>query len=159
MGTPCRAFLVTGAFICLTGCAVGPDYEPPAVTVPTAFATASLTPAVASASTAVDYVRWWQVLHDRQLNALIERAVVSNPDIEIMLSKVQEARTREIVVLGGMLPTVEGSAAIATGTGVNLMQGRIPPVLIAGANFRGLKSITRLAGFDAGWELDLFGKY
>ncbi len=58
-----------------------------------------------------------------------------------------------------MLPTVGGNAAIATGTGINLMQGRVPPVLIAGANFRGLKSISRLAGFDAGWELDLFGKY
>src|SRR6266436_5915257 len=152
MGTPCRAFLVTGAFIWLSGCAVGPDYEPPAVAVPAAFATSSLTPAVASAPTAADFVRWWQVLHDPQLNALIERAIVSNPDIEIMLTRVQEARTREIVVLGGMLPTVGGSAAIATGTGVNLMQGRIPLPLISAANFRGLKSVTQLAGFDARWE-------
>src|SRR2546422_684018 len=159
MGTPCRAFLVTGAFIWLSGCAVGPDYEPPVVAVPTAFATASLTPAVASAPPAADFVRWWQVLHDPQLNALIERAVISTPDIEIARTRVQEARTREIVVLGAMLPTVGGNAAIATGTGINLMQGRVPPVLIAGANFRGLKSISRLAGFDAGWELDLFGKY
>lgn len=159
MGTPCRAFLVTGAFIWLSGCAVGPDYEPPAVAVPTAFATASLTPAVASAPTAADFVRWWQVLHDPRLNALIERAVASNPDIEIMLTRVQEARSREIVVLGAMLPTVGGNAATATGTGVNLMIGRIPLPLIAGSNFRGLKSVSRLAGFDAGWELDLFGKH
>ncbi len=52
-----------------------------------------------------------------------------------------------------------GSAAIATGTGVNLMIGRIPLPLISAANFRGLKSIGRLVGFDAGWELDLFGKH
>ena len=154
-----RALLVTGAFIWLSGCAVGPDYELPAVAVPTVFGTASLTPAVASASTAADFVRWWQVLHDPRLNALIERAVASNPDIEIMLTRVQEARSREIVVVGAMLPTAGGSAAIATGTGVNLMIGRIPLPLISAANFRGLKSIGRLAGFDAGWELDLFGKH
>ena len=154
-----RALLVTGAFIWLSGCAVGPDYELPAVAVPAVFGTASLTPAVASAPTAADFVRWWQVLRDPRLNALIERAVASNPDIEIMLTRVQEARSREIVVVGAMLPTAGGSAAIATGTGVNLMIGRIPLPLISAANFRGLKSIWRLAGFDAGWELDLFGKH
>src|SRR6266849_3350529 len=159
MGTPCRAFLVPGAFICLCGCAVGPDYEPPVVAVPEVFGTALLTPAVAGTPATVDFVRWWQVLHDRRLNALIERAVASNPDIEIMLTRVQEAREREIVVVGAMLPTVGGSAAIATGTGINLMIGRIPLPLISAGDFRGLKSVSRLAGFDAGWELDLFGKY
>jgi len=158
MATPFRALLLTGALIWLSGCAVGPDYEPPVVAVPQVFGTASLTPAVASAPLA-DFVRWWQALHDRQLDALIEQAVASNPDIEIMLTRVQEARTREIVVLGGMLPTVGGSGAIATGTGVNLMQGRVPQTLISGGNFRGLKSIWRMAGFDTRWELDLFGKY
>src|SRR5215470_623655 len=159
MATPFRALLLTGAFIWLSGCAVGPDYVPPVVAVPQVFGTASLTPAVAGTPAAADFVRWWQVLHDRQLNALIERAVVANPDIEIMLTRVQEARTREIVVLGAMLPTVGGSGAIATGTGVNLMQGRVPQTLISGGNFRGLKSIWRMAGFDTRWELDLFGKY
>ena len=159
MATPFRALLLTGALIWLSGCAVGPDYEPPVVAVPEVFGTASLTPAVASAPLAANFVRWWQALHDRQLDALIEQAVASNPDIEIMLTRVQEARTREIVVLGGMLPTVGGSAAIATGTGVNLMQGRVPQTLISGGNFRGLKSIWRMAGFDTRWELDLFGKY
>src|SRR5713101_6808467 len=98
-----RALLVTGAFIGLSGCAVGPDYELPAVAVPNVFGAASLTPAVASAPATVDFVRWWQCLYSRRLIALIERAVASNPDIEIMLTRVQEARTREIVVLGAML--------------------------------------------------------
>src|SRR5881409_1241168 len=74
MATPFRALLVTGAFIWLSGCAVGPDYELPAVVVPEVFVTASLTPAVPSAPTTADFVRWWQVLHDPRLNALIEGA-------------------------------------------------------------------------------------
>jgi hypothetical protein len=51
MGIPFRALLVTGAFIWLSGCAVGPDYEPPVVAVPELFGTALLQPAVASSPT------------------------------------------------------------------------------------------------------------
>lgn len=46
MGILRRAILVASAFIWLSGCAVGPDYDPPAVTVPKAFGTASLSPAL-----------------------------------------------------------------------------------------------------------------
>jgi NodT family efflux transporter outer membrane factor (OMF) lipoprotein len=159
MATPFRALLLTGAFIWLSGCAVGPDYEPPAVAVPNTFGAASVQPAAASAPTTADFVRWWQVLHDPQLNVLIERAIASNPDIEIMLTRVQEARSREIVVLGAMLPTVGGAGSVATGTGVNLTIGRVPLTLTSAADFRGLKSVWRLGGFDAAWELDLFGRY
>src|SRR5260370_23892277 len=98
MRMPSHAFLVTTAFISFSGCAIGPDYEPPAVTVPEVFRTASSTPAVASAPMTADFVRWWQVLHDPQLNWLIEQAIASNPDIEIALTRVQE----EPVQLRGM---------------------------------------------------------
>jgi NodT family efflux transporter outer membrane factor (OMF) lipoprotein len=159
MGRRCRALLVIGTSVWLSGCAVGPDYELPTGAIPKFFGTASLTPAVAGTPAAADFVRWWQVLHDRQLNALIERAVASNPDIEIALTRVQEARTQQIVVLGAMLPTVGGSAATAIGTGTDLTKGRAAQSIRAGDNTSGLKSISRMAGFDAGWELDLFGKY
>jgi NodT family efflux transporter outer membrane factor (OMF) lipoprotein len=166
MSTPGRALLVAGAFIWLSGCAVGPDYQLPEAAVPKLFGSASLTSAAAPmaspASTHSDqFVRWWQILHDRRLNTLVERAVASNPDIEIALTRVQEAREQEIVVIGAMLPTVGGSAAVATGsgTGVDLTRGRAAQSIRAGDTASGLKSISRIAGFDAGWELDLFGKY
>jgi NodT family efflux transporter outer membrane factor (OMF) lipoprotein len=143
----------------LSGCAVGPDYDLPTVGIPKFFGTASLTPAVASAAADADFVRWWRSLHDRQLNALVERAIASNPDIEIALTRVQEARTQQVVVLGAMLPTVGGSATTAIGSGTDLTKGRAAQSIRAGDTTTGLKSISRIAGFDAGWELDLFGKY
>jgi outer membrane protein TolC len=158
MGLPCRALLVVGAFICLSGCAVGPDYDPPAVAVPTTFRATSLTPAIAHAPSIPDFVRWWRVLHDPQLDRLIEMAVAGNPDIEIALTHVQEARSQQIVVLGGMLPTAGGSGMIATGTGIDLSRGRIDPAIAAGDDPRGFRTIDRMAGFDASWEIDLFGK-
>jgi outer membrane protein TolC len=158
MGTPCRAFLVTGAFVWLSGCAVGPDYGPPAIAVPQAFGTASLTPAVAAAPATADFVRWWDALHDPQLNWLIERAIAGNPDIEIALMRVQEARSQQIVVLGAMLPAIGSHGGIAAGSGGDLMRSRTGLTLRAGDSTRGYRAISRMAGFDASWELDLFGK-
>jgi outer membrane protein TolC len=157
MGTLRRAILVASAFIWLSGCAVGPDYDPPAVTVPKAFGTASLSPALAGAAASPDFVRWWQ--HDPQLDWLVERAIVSNADIEMALMRVQEARSEQVVVLGGMLPTMGGDAGIATGSGGDLMRGRLPGTIRAGDAVRGYRAVSRIAGFDAGWELDLFGKH
>jgi NodT family efflux transporter outer membrane factor (OMF) lipoprotein len=153
-----RVLLIIGAAVWFSGCAVGPDFELPSVGVPKSFGTASLTSATDSPPSAADFVRWWQVLHDSQLNALIERAVASNPDIEIALTRVQEARTEQIVVLGALLPTVGASAAAGLGTGTDLTKGRAANSLRAGNNTTGIKSVSRIAGFDAGWELDLFGK-
>jgi NodT family efflux transporter outer membrane factor (OMF) lipoprotein len=160
MGSLSWALSIIGA-VWVSGCAVGPDFELPTVGVPKSFGTASLTSATDSPPRrpAADFVRWWQVLHDRQLNALIERAVASNPDLEIALTRVQEARTEQIVVLGAMLPKVNASAAAGLGTGTDLMEGRAAQALSAGSNTTGIKSVSRIAGFDAGWELDLFGKY
>jgi outer membrane protein TolC len=72
---------------------------------------------------------------------------------------VQEARTEQIVVFGALLPTVGANAAAGLGTGTDLMEGRAAQALSAGSNTTGVKSVSRIAGFDAGWELDLFGKY
>jgi outer membrane protein TolC len=98
-------------------------------------------------------------LHDSQLNALIQRAIASSPDVEIMLARVQEARLREIVAIGAMLPTVGGSATAAIGSGTDLTRGRVTQPIRAGVVTSGVKSISRVAGFDAVWELDLFGKH
>src|SRR5260370_2030810 len=153
-----RAVLVTSAFISFSGCAVGPDYQLPTVAVPTEFRTASLTPAIASAPTTGEFVRWWQVLHDPQLTWLIEQASASKPDIEIALTRGQEARLQQNVLLGAMLPTVTGRGGIATGSAGDLMRSRAGLALRAGDSTHGFRAISRMAGFDASWELDLCGR-
>ena len=76
------------------------------------------------------------------------------------LDRLQQARTYEAVVVGHALPEVDASAAAARGTGTDLARGRAD----AGAGIRGqqrgaLQHINTLAGFDAVWELDIFGKF
>jgi NodT family efflux transporter outer membrane factor (OMF) lipoprotein len=152
-------FLACGA-VSLSGCAVGPDYLPPDVLVPARFGAASEISSYEGPPTAVtSSTRWWQALHDRQLNALVERAIASNLDIEAALTRVQRGRTEEIVVLNAALPQVGVSAGVAAGSGTDLTKGRVADSLRAGSSTIGLESLSRIVGFDGGWELDVFGKY
>jgi NodT family efflux transporter outer membrane factor (OMF) lipoprotein len=158
---PVSAILL-GAAACIAGCSVGPNYRPPAVDVPSAFDISPETqPATRGASTqpAVDITRWWQSLGDPELNTLIARAVASNLDLAQALARVQEARSSEAVTAGGVLPFVEASGALAKGTGTNSTKGRVSSPLNAGTNTTGLHEITQVVGFDAGWEIDLWGKF
>ncbi len=90
---------------------------------------------------------------------MIERAVAANPDLEIAFARLQEARAQEAVTNGGSLPLVDFSAGAGRGSGTNSVRGRIAPPVYAGSNTGGLIEVTQIVGFDAGWELDLFGKF
>lgn len=147
----------------LSGCAVGPDYLLPHIGAPAMFTTGSLgsdrrgsVAVVQSDSPSI--VRWWSLLKDPQLESLIERAIVANPDIEIAADHIRAARANEVAVRGLALPYVEANAAAGRGTGTNSTKGRVAGPLNAATNTNGLEEITHVAGFDAGWELDLFGK-
>ena len=149
----------------LSACAVGPNYRTPRVPLPRAFDAAPAasgggpsTPAAARPA-AVDPASWWRSLGDPLLDSLVERAVRSNLDLEVALDRLQEARMREAVVLGGALPEVGVSAGGGLGTGRNATRGRTGPGLNAATNPRSLSRVDWAAGFDAVWELDVFGKY
>lgn len=150
------------AGIMLAGCEVGPDYQSPAMPVPARFAAKAPTPATPTGggdAPAVDLETWWHSLGDHDLDSLVERAIAANLDIEIALTRLQEARTEEAVVLGLALPVADATAGGGSGTGSDLSRGRVAPPLGSADNRAGLKHVASVVGFDAGWELDLFGKY
>jgi NodT family efflux transporter outer membrane factor (OMF) lipoprotein len=153
-------FCAVAIVVTLTGCAVGPNYHTPKIKVPEGFAAASGTPAAtASGKAAVDLTQWWRALNDHQLESLIDRAIRTNPSLEIALTRLQEARTFETVVAGHALPNLQASAGVGRGTGSDLTRGRVAPPLTSASNTAGLQHITSVYGFDAAWEIDLFGKY
>ncbi len=152
-------FLIVLGVAALCGCAVGPDYRLSEIEVPVSYGSAWKAAITQETAPQPEPVRWWRSLHDRELNRLVERAVESNPDIEIALTRIQAFRTQEIVVIGNALPQVGASGAVAAGTGTDLTKGRVAQSIRAGDATTGLQHIDRMAGFDAQWELDLFGKY
>jgi NodT family efflux transporter outer membrane factor (OMF) lipoprotein len=155
--------VVLGLVAGLAACAAGPSYRTPKPDVPPNFA--SRVAANSAASTleptapTPDLATWWRALNDDELNSLVDRAVKSNLDLQIALDRLQQARTYETVVLGYALPDVDASAAAGRGTGSDLTKGRADTALRSADNGTGLQHINTIAGFDAVWELDLFGKF
>jgi NodT family efflux transporter outer membrane factor (OMF) lipoprotein len=147
--------LATGLATLLAGCAVGPNYHRPQLPLPDHYAAQPQS----TGTSAVELASWWHALKDPELDSLIDRAITANPDIEIALDHLQEARTYEAGMLGLVLPDLEGSAAAARGTGSDLTRGRAPQSLVSADNTNGLKHINEIGGFDSVWELDVFGKY
>ncbi len=146
----------------LASCAVGPDYHTPHVRVPDQYAAAPAPAAPAggtsSAAAPVDLANWWHVFGDPELDSLIERAVEANPRVLIALDRLQAARTYEAGLIGTALPFADASGAYGTGTASDESRGRAPDALTGADTTRGLNSVTAVGGFDAYWELDVFGR-
>jgi len=163
--------LAFGMIAGLAACAAGPNYRTPRPDLPEKFAAAAGAPAAAPGqaasgvnppaveAAAVDTAAWWRSLNDPELNSLVERAIKSNLDLEIALTRLQQARTFEAVVVGHALPQVDATAGEGRGTGTDLTRARAEQPLRSADNGGGLEHINTLAGFDAVWEIDVFGKY
>lgn len=143
---PVASFFIFLYASALGGCMVGPDFKPPQVAVPAAWSEA---PPVERQ--AVDLARWWTVFDDPTLAALEERAVRSNLDLMQAEARIRQARAARGVAAGGLGPTVDAGGAFqrsrSPGRTDNWRQGET----------RGIVSNAYDAGFDAGWEVDVFG--
>ena len=149
-----------------TACTVGPNYSPPETAVPPAFAAPQ--PAAAPGA-AIDPARWWTAFGDPVLDGLVTRALKDNPDITIAASRVRQARLQEIAAGAVGKPTVNASgnvshvefsknagfaslARLFSGGGSGSGSGSTGGVALPGSGIT-----TYALGFDASWELDLFG--
>lgn len=74
----------------LASCAVGPDYHPPEPLLPGNFIAGSSLKGQADhrSDRAADTAKWWRTLHDRELDSLIDRAIVASPSLEIALDRL-----------------------------------------------------------------------
>jgi NodT family efflux transporter outer membrane factor (OMF) lipoprotein len=139
------------ALVCLAvlaGCAVGPDYQPPKAGAP-----AQWTSPLAGGETngPGDLAAWWKSFGDTNLDSLTATAVESNLTLRVAEARVREARAEKGVVAGALWPALGASA--------DYTQNRygahsFPPLAEFGVP---LNYNFYSAGFDAAWELDIFG--
>jgi multidrug efflux system outer membrane protein len=149
----CVAYLAWLSLI-VGGCAaVGPNYVPPAPKVPASFADASgSSPAnVRGAQTADE--AWWKNLGDPLLDGLLNEALTSAPSIAEAQARVREARALTGVAGAERFPTVDAGGAYARNLGSENVPTGVPP----GGLGPGVHSNLWQAGFDASWEIDIFG--
>ncbi|MEJ8568327.1 efflux transporter outer membrane subunit [Elongatibacter sediminis] len=143
-----RTLTPTIAALLLGACAVGPDYrEPPPVDTGSGWSQPSDdTPA------AVDLSAWWTSLGDPALNRLVTTALADNLDVRQARWRIAEARALRDHAAGGYAPVLD-----AQGNVTRRRQSENGPLPIN--NIPGIERDQTIyeAGFDAAWEIDLFG--
>lgn len=127
--------------VLLAGCVVGPDYQTPILAMPASWSGHKPTKPVQPAQLS----KWWQRLRDPELNTLVEEAVAGNLDVATAKAKIREARASYRQSAGTLLPSVDGSGSATRNKSAETTSG-------SDATYSEYQ-----AGFDASWELDLFG--
>ncbi|MFD1983999.1 efflux transporter outer membrane subunit [Mesorhizobium newzealandense] len=125
----------------LAGCVVGPDYQTPILPMPANWSGQKPTKPTQPAQLS----RWWQRLRDPMLNTLVDEAVSGNLDVATAKAKIREARASYRQSVGTLLPSVDGSGSVTRNKSA-----------VATSGSSAIYSEYQ-AGFDASWELDLFG--
>ena len=159
-----RMILAGAGMMALAACTVGPNYRPPAASVPAAFVEPQ-----GPAGTSVDPATWWQAFGDPTLDTLVARALADNPDMGIAASRVRQARLEEIAAGAAGKPVVNASAnASHIEFSKNAGFSQLARAFSGGGDAGGTGTTTGIAlpgsgittfaaGFDSSWELDLFG--
>jgi NodT family efflux transporter outer membrane factor (OMF) lipoprotein len=131
----------------LAGCAVGPDFKRPAMSVPPAFKEDAGWKS-ASPDDGADRGPWWEVLGDQQLNELEVTVGASNQSILQAAANYEEARQIARSDRTAYLPTVSvaGSAERSRSPAAISPTGQA----ITASNYS--------AQLQASWEPDLWGK-
>ena len=135
------------AVVLLAGCAVGPDYEAPKPKVAATWSSLETGQASVATARSADLARWWTSFKDPALDSLIDRALVGSVDLKVAASRVREARAQRGIAQGALLPEVG-----ASGSYDRVRASENGPLPSNGKPF----SLVQ-AGFDASWEIDVFG--
>ena len=139
------------AALSLAGCMmVGPDYKrPPAPASDQWMESGDATISHEHA----DYSGWWTLFDDPTLTSLVETAYRQNPSLQAAGARVLSAEANRGIAIGTLYPQLQEAAGgflYNTASTNRANQG--------GSGFDNTFSDWRV-GFDAGWELDFWGRF
>jgi NodT family efflux transporter outer membrane factor (OMF) lipoprotein len=138
------------ASLCVTACAVGPDYTAPDIALPQNYRHAPV-PAPGPALKVED---WWNNFNDPMLVRIVERALAQNLDLAASMARVEQARAAARRTSAAQLPegSIDAQAA-------RQRQSLESPLGALASSRPGYQRDATLydAGLGATWELDLAG--
>lgn len=149
----------------LAGCAVGPNFVKPTPAAPddwTSWRSGDASLRIPTEATQALPAQWWQAFNDATLDALQRRASDASPDLRTAALRFAQARAQRSTVAAQRGPEVNASGS-ATRQRQSESGASTRMIGIMGAD----PSLTELlaepftlyqAGFDASWELDLWGR-
>jgi NodT family efflux transporter outer membrane factor (OMF) lipoprotein len=135
------AALILSVTFIVSGCIVGPNYSKPDTKIPAYWTGKSSRGSLDSRA----LNSWWKALDDRKLTSLINRAVDGNLSLRAASSRLLEARARRGVAGSARFPTINASGNMTRSEFSGNARTPFPTDTVYSG------------GFDAGWELDLFG--
>ena len=128
----------------VAGCAVGPRYEQPTVGAPADFRFANT-----HTTNSLADLPWQDVFQDPLLQNLIRVALTNNYDIQQAVARVEQARYTVIATRSPLYPQIGYGGDV--GRGRNALYNS--PISTGGAT-----ESSALAGLNAAWEIDLWGR-
>jgi outer membrane protein, multidrug efflux system len=128
----------------LGGCAVGPNYKPPAVNAPDNFRFAE-----SRTTNSLADLPWWDVFKDPMLQDLIRTALTNNYDLKQAVARVEQARNQAVVARSAFFPQI--------GYGGDVGRGRNALYNSPTGPGNGTES-SALATLNAFWEIDFWGR-
>jgi multidrug efflux system outer membrane protein len=137
------ALLCTAA---LSACAVGPDYETPAIDAGQGFTNAN----APEFSTQAVEVAWWKLFEDKELTGLVEQTVRHNRNLQAARANLREARALYLESGLNLAPIVSSHA--------NYTEQKRSAGALNNRSFAPRELKLYNTGFDAFWEVDFFGR-
>jgi NodT family efflux transporter outer membrane factor (OMF) lipoprotein len=137
--------LIASAACCLAACVVGPDFRGAPPAAPAAERATAFNRAPEDASSAQPFAAsWWTELGDPELTTLIDAALANSPDVHAAEARLRQSRAALKEQKSNALPK---SSASASYINAELPKSTLD---LGDSNLYNW-------GFDATWEVDLFG--
>ena len=144
---PWRLVWVT-IVLMMSGCTmVGPDFVKPEAPLLDDWMETQA-PGLSAGQT--DYSKWWRVFDDPVLDNLVEKAYQQNLSLQIAGIRIYEARAQLGIAVGNLYPQQQSASGELT---TNKLSTSADTPFID-TNFNELR-----LGFDASWELDIWGRF
>ena len=150
-----RALLLALAVGALPGCALGPDFKPPAAPKVSGYTVEPLPPQ--SGEDAQKYVsgmdipgQWWSLFRSSALNDLVQQSLQRNPTLQAAQATLRQANENVAAQRGSYFPAADASYALSRNRDAT---GTLQPVLNSGAPVYSLHT----AQVSVSYVFDLFG--
>jgi multidrug efflux system outer membrane protein len=149
---PAKTAIGALSLLLLCGCTVGPNYQRPKLATPSQFRAPEPLPPQQAFSIAD--LKWFELFHDEQLQALIRRALMQNYDLRDAVARVEAARANLGITRSNQFPQFGASGGVEINRLSRNGEEPIPAILLASQNRNFGSASLNLLSF----EVDLWGK-
>lgn len=171
--TPALALLLCSM---LTGCLVGPNFEPPQTATPDVFNRTRTAQASSRAVESGFTPQWWTLFNDPILDSLEQQLGDANLDVAAASARLRQSRAQQRIAGAEEYPALTGAASYnrergspngilsllgvtPTGSQTQSASGSAPLGVAPLPGAKGSPAYDLYQfGFDASWELDFWGR-